>query len=124
MGARQRVSQVKGQHPCWSSCRRCGSWPGATSFCIAGRPACHCSPCSPVQGDLSRVRPLDFRQVRRTGEERFFDSMIETHHYLGYTRPVGENLKFLVYALGRPITLPEGEGRRGARRWIRTRAYG
>ncbi|MBI2571383.1 MAG: hypothetical protein HYV63_30620, partial [Candidatus Schekmanbacteria bacterium] len=31
---------------------------------------------SPVPGDLSRVRPLDFRQVRRTGEERFFDSMI------------------------------------------------
>jgi hypothetical protein len=29
--------------------------------------------------------------------------LIEAHHYLGYTQPVGEHLKYLVFALGRPI---------------------
>lgn len=41
--------------------------------------------------------------MRRSTEERLFDSLIETHHYLGYTQPVGEHLKFLVYAGERPL---------------------
>jgi hypothetical protein len=31
------------------------------------------------------------------------DTLVEAHHYLGYTQPVGEHLKFLVYAAERPI---------------------
>jgi hypothetical protein len=30
-------------------------------------------------------------------------ALLQAHHYLGYTRPVGEHLKYLVYAKGRPI---------------------
>jgi hypothetical protein len=52
---------------------------------------------------LSDVRPLELRQVRRTPEERLFNSLIEHHHYLGYTQPVGEHLKYLVYAQGRVL---------------------
>jgi hypothetical protein len=32
---------------------------------------------------------LEFRLVRRTREEPLFNALIEHHHYLGYTQPVG-----------------------------------
>jgi hypothetical protein len=50
----------------------------------------------PVRAALKDLLPLTFRQVRRTAEERTFNALIETHHYLGYTQPVGEHLKYLV----------------------------
>jgi len=52
---------------------------------------------------LAEIRPLAFEQVRRTVEERLFNSLLERYHYLGYTQPVGEHLKYVVYAQGRPI---------------------
>jgi hypothetical protein len=58
---------------------------------------------TPLHGSLSALRPLEFRQVRRTSDEPLFNSLIEQHHYLGYTQPVGEHLKYLVYAQDRPI---------------------
>lgn len=59
---------------------------------------------TPVHGLLSELQPLEFCQVRRTAEERIFNSLIEKHHYLGYVQPVGEHLKFMVYARGRPLS--------------------
>ncbi|MGH7208154.1 MAG: DUF4338 domain-containing protein [Nitrospiraceae bacterium] len=58
---------------------------------------------SPLEGPLANIRPLDIRQVRRAPEESLFNSFIETHHYLGYSRPVGEHLKYLVFARGVPV---------------------
>ncbi len=58
---------------------------------------------TPLQVSLSALRPLQFRQVRRTSDEPLFNALIEQHHYLGYTQPVGEHLKYLVYAQDRPI---------------------
>jgi len=58
---------------------------------------------SPVIGALAEIRPLEFRQVRRTPEEPLFNAILETHHYLAYTQPVGEHLKYLVTAQARPI---------------------
>jgi hypothetical protein len=58
---------------------------------------------TPIDCGLSVLRPLEFQQVRRTSAEHLFDGLIETHHYLGYTQPVGEHLKFLVRAQGRPV---------------------
>jgi hypothetical protein len=52
---------------------------------------------------LGEIRPLQFRQVRHSGEEPLFNSLIERYHYLGYTQPVGEHLKYLVFALNRPV---------------------
>ena len=49
-----------------------------------------------VSGALSTIQPLTLRQVRRTGDEPFFNSLIEQYHYLNYTQPVGEHLKYLV----------------------------
>ena len=56
-----------------------------------------------VEGRLSEMLPLDIRQVRRSSDESLFDSLVETHHYLGYTQPVGEHLKYLISADGVPV---------------------
>lgn len=58
---------------------------------------------SPLEGPIANILPLDIRQVRRTPEESLFNSLVETHHYLGYSRPVGEHLKYLVSARGAPV---------------------
>lgn len=58
---------------------------------------------TPMQANLSELPPLEFRQVRRTDDEALFNSLIQTHHYLGYRQPVGEHLKFLVSAGARPV---------------------
>ena len=58
---------------------------------------------SVVEGSLKDLGPLEFRHVRRTPAEALFNGLIQHHHYLGYTQPVGEQLKYMVYALGRPI---------------------
>jgi hypothetical protein len=58
---------------------------------------------TPILGPLAELRPVEIEQVRRTDHERLFNSLMEQHHYLAYEQPVGEHLKFLVWALGRPI---------------------
>lgn len=58
---------------------------------------------TPVRGTLRSLGPLRIRQVRRTDAEPLLNGLIEMHHYLGYTQPVGEHLKHLVYAGPRPI---------------------
>jgi len=58
---------------------------------------------APVRSGLKELVPLEFRQVRRTKEEATFNGLIEEHHYLGYTQPVGEHLKYMVYSMDRPL---------------------
>jgi hypothetical protein len=58
---------------------------------------------SPVCCSLAELGPLHFAQVRRSADEPLFNSLIEQHHYLGYSQPVGEHLKFLVFSDARPI---------------------
>jgi hypothetical protein len=58
---------------------------------------------TPLTCALAGIRPLSFQQVRRTSDESLFNSLMEQHHYLGYEQPVGEHLKYLVWAHGRPI---------------------
>lgn len=58
---------------------------------------------SPLCTSLRELGPLQIRQVRRTCEEALFNGLIEQHHYLGYTQPVGEHLKHMVFAGERPV---------------------
>jgi len=58
---------------------------------------------SPLRTTLRALGPLMIRQVRRTADESLVNGLIEMHHYLGYTQPVGEHLKFLVCASDRPV---------------------
>jgi hypothetical protein len=57
----------------------------------------------PLEVQLSEIQPLDFVQVRRTDEEPLFRDLIDEHHYLGYSQPVGEHLKYIIYSRSRPI---------------------
>jgi len=67
------------------------------------RPAPTVIDTTPLACGLRTLRPLTVQQVRRTQAEPLFNSLIEQYHYLGYTQPVGEHLKYLVYAGQRPI---------------------
>ena len=60
-------------------------------------------PAIPLTTRFADLGPIDIRQVRRTPEEAFVKSAVQQHHYLGYTHPVGEHLKYLVSARGQPI---------------------
>jgi len=58
---------------------------------------------TPIAGDLRGLQPVELQQVRRTGDEPLFNSLMEEHHYLKYEQPVGEHLKYLAWANARPI---------------------
>lgn len=62
---------------------------------IVDETAIHCK-----VGDLF---PIKLEQVRRTSFERMFNGLINEHHYLGYTQPVGEHLKYIAFSGDRPI---------------------
>ncbi len=51
-----------------------------------------------IASPLKSILPLNFLQVRRTSSEALFNSLVQEYHYLGYTQPVGEHLKYLIYA--------------------------
>src|SRR6204780_2745928 len=53
---------------------------------------------APLTGALGQIRPITLQQVRKTADEALFNSLMEQHHYLGYEQPVGEHLKYLVWA--------------------------
>jgi hypothetical protein len=58
---------------------------------------------TPIHRPLQELRPVEIKQVRRTDQEPLFNSLMEQYHYLNYEQPVGEHLKFLIWAQGRPI---------------------
>jgi hypothetical protein len=58
---------------------------------------------TPIEGTLASLEPLTISLVRRAEGETLFAHLLSRHHYLGYSRPVGEHLKYLVCAGQRPI---------------------
>jgi hypothetical protein len=60
---------------------------------------------TPIECALSQLPRLIWRQVRRSTDEPLFNSLMQQHHYLKYVKPVGEHLKFMVYAAERPVAL-------------------
>jgi hypothetical protein len=58
---------------------------------------------TPVSVPLAALRPLAIAEVRGTEAEPLVNSLIAQYHPLGYTHPVGEQLKYLVTTQGRPI---------------------
>jgi Domain of unknown function (DUF4338) len=58
---------------------------------------------TPIEARLRHLQPLRFELARRTSHEPLFNSVMEEHHYLGYEQPVGEHLKYVVWAQGRPL---------------------
>jgi hypothetical protein len=58
---------------------------------------------TPLEMSLAALGPLEVRQVHRTPDEPQWNGLVQTHHYLGYTQPVGEQLKYLVLTGERPV---------------------
>jgi hypothetical protein len=58
---------------------------------------------TPIETSLADLGVVEWRQVRRTPDEKLFDALIAAHHYLGPVKLVGEHLKFLALVGGRPI---------------------
>jgi len=58
---------------------------------------------SPLEIPLKELGPVEIQPVRRTADEPLFNSLMEHYHYLAYEQPVGEHLKYLAWAQGRPI---------------------
>ena len=58
---------------------------------------------TPLAMPLKQLGAIELQQVRRTADEPLFNSLMESHHYLKYEQPVGEHLKYLVWAQGRPL---------------------
>ncbi len=58
---------------------------------------------SPIETPLQELFPISIHQVRRSPLEKLFNSLIEEHHYLGYTQPVGEHLKYMAFSRDRAV---------------------
>jgi len=58
---------------------------------------------TPLAMPLKALGPIQIQLVRRTADEPLFNSLMEHYHYLAYEQPVGEHLKYLAWAQGRPI---------------------
>jgi hypothetical protein len=56
-----------------------------------------------VKTDLKRLPSLEIVLVKNTPNEPLFNGLIEHYHYLGYCHPVGEQLKYMVFAGNRPV---------------------
>ena len=70
---------------------------------VRRRPQCPQIDAAPIACGLKDIGPLEIRMVRRTPQEPLVNALIEHHHYLGYTQPVGEQLKYMVFAGERPV---------------------
>src|SRR5450759_4848883 len=53
---------------------------------------------TPLAMPLRVLGGIEIQPVRRTADEPLFNSLMEQYHYLGYEQPVGEHLKYLVWA--------------------------
>jgi len=78
-------------------------WAGTGAVSRAPRPLPVALDTTALRCALGELGGLDFRQVRRSAEERLVDALLGAHHELGCPRPVGEHLKYLVRAAGRPV---------------------
>jgi len=80
-------------------------WVNPNPLARRARPAPVLVDRTPSESSLQELGALEFEQVRRTAKEKIYDGLIEQYHYLGYTRQVGEHLKYVVTAQGRPVAL-------------------
>jgi len=58
---------------------------------------------TPIHCSVGELFPIQFEQVRKTRFEKIFNGLVSGHHYLGYTQPVGEHLKYIAFFHDRPI---------------------
>lgn len=60
---------------------------------------------TPINAELSQLRPLQISMVNSGKELALFKSYIDQYHYLGFDRAIGENMKYMVYSRnGKPLS--------------------
>jgi len=57
----------------------------------------------PIHCSLADLLPINLKQVRRSPLENTFNGLVSEYHYLSYTQPVGEHLKYVAFSSDRPI---------------------
>jgi hypothetical protein len=57
----------------------------------------------PLKGNLEQWLPLELKSVRKTEYEGLYNSLIDQYHYLKYTQPVGENIKYIAFSGASPL---------------------
>ena len=57
----------------------------------------------PICTTVQALSPVTLRQIRKSADEKLFNSLIHQFHYLGYSQPVGEHLKYIAYANDHPV---------------------
>ena len=70
---------------------------------VHAKPSCPEIDTSPIICRLKDLGALEFRLVRRTADEVVFNGLIEHYHYLRYSQPVGEQVKYMIWAGDRPV---------------------
>ena len=58
---------------------------------------------TPIHCSIADLFPINLEQVRRTPLEKTFNGLVSEYHYLGYSQPIGEHLKYMAFSSGRPI---------------------
>lgn len=58
---------------------------------------------TPIHCSVADLFPVKLEQVRRTPFEKIFNGLVSDYHYLGYTQPIGEHLKYIAFSHDRPI---------------------
>ncbi len=58
---------------------------------------------NPICKNISDLKNVELKMVRHTDLEPLYNSLIQEHHYLGYCQIVGNHLKYIAFADGRPV---------------------
>ena len=56
-----------------------------------------------ITSRLPDLEPVTVRMVRHTKLEPLYDSLINQHHYLGYTQIIGNHLKYISFSKDTPV---------------------
>ena len=51
---------------------------------------------APIDGALARLLPLEAAVVEEPSEVALWNELVDRHHYLGYRRPVGPHLRYVI----------------------------
>jgi len=52
---------------------------------------------APIADRLAELKPIRIAPVQHAHHARLFRGLLQAHHYLGYSGPVGENLQYLAF---------------------------
>ena len=75
--------------------------PGGRSPTLEPTPTTPSIPETPLTAPLDALTPITLRRVVSKADRTYWKTALQTHHYLGYTHPVGAQLGYLVVSEAR-----------------------